>query len=104
MLFPYSPEEVRDTTLKVLMESNHTKPIETEDALIKARPADLHNVLDEYYEADAFPTKQKELCAATFINATSDSAKIALWIYASDRPDWFTVESNPKKAFREWLG
>ena len=103
MLFPYSPDDVREITLKTLMESNYANPKDTVEALIKARPAELQNILDAHHETDAFPTKLMELCSATFLNAASDSAKIALWIYSSDRPDWPAVESNPKKAIREWL-
>ena len=103
MLFPYSPHEVREITLEALMESNYTNPTETVEGLIKARPAELQNILGAYHETDAFPTKLMELCSATFLNAASDSAKIALWIYRSDRPDWSAVGSSPKKAIREWL-
>ena len=103
MLFPYSPQEVREITSKTLMESNHANPRDTVEALIKARPAELQHILDEFYETDAFPTKLMELCSSTFVNVACDSAKIALWIYSSDRPDWPAVESNPKKAIREWL-
>ena len=103
MLFPFSPEEVREITLKTLTASNDANPNETVEALIKARSAELQHILDEYYETDAFSTKLMELCSATFINAASDSAKIAVWIYPSGRPDWSAVVSNPKKAIREWL-
>ena len=103
MLFPYSPHDVREITLKTPKEANYANPKETVEALIKARPAELQHVLDEFYETDAFPTKLMELFSSTFINVASDSAKIALWIYSSDRPDWSAVESNPKKAIREWL-
>ena len=104
MLYPFSPEEVREITLKTLTESNDASPNETVEALTKARPAELQHILDEYYETAEFSTKLMELCSATFINAASDSAKIALWIYSSDRPDWSAVGANPKKAIREWLG
>ena len=103
MQYPYSPEEVREITLKTLVEASHANPSETAEALIKARPTELQRILDEHYETATFQAKLMGLCSATFIDAASDSAKIALWIYSSDRSDWSAVESNPKKAIREWL-